>query len=198
MIRKPVKEILAVIVTSCIISAHALAGTMDFDTDRMLDQGMSEGEIIYRAGTPDKKIYFDDPAHRSAESIKQYFYIPLPEDQDPQLTIITFKKGIVISIKRVQVSVRSEASNGGQINTETYIQLRVGMSEGEVLARAGFPDKETEVGIEQEKDDTFSLVRQLTYIPFPDEQDSHLTVITIRKGKVSSIERTPIMTSPYK
>lgn len=43
---------------------------------------MSEGKIIYRTGTPDKdkEIYFDDSAHRSPESIKQ-FYIPLPGDQ---------------------------------------------------------------------------------------------------------------------
>lgn len=177
---------------------NVLAGMIDFDTYRMLDKGMSEGEIVYRAGTPDKEIYFDDPAHRSPESIKQYFYIPFPGVQDPQLTIITFKKGIVIAINRVQVSVRSRTSGGGQINTETYNQLRVGMSEGEILARAGFPDKETEVGIEKEKDDSFALVRQLTYIPAPDEKDPHLTIITIKKGRVISIDRTLMTASPNK
>ncbi|MHB8483001.1 MAG: hypothetical protein ACYDBV_09800 [Nitrospiria bacterium] len=86
---------------------RASASMIDFDTYRMLDQGMSEGQIIYQAGPPDKEVYFDDPAHRSPGSIKQYFYIPLPGDQDPELTIITFEKGIVIDIKRVQVSAFS-------------------------------------------------------------------------------------------
>ncbi|HXN07654.1 MAG TPA: hypothetical protein VN944_11405, partial [Nitrospiria bacterium] len=134
MNRKSVKVIFAVIFFSCVLSAYASAGMIDFDTYRMLDKGMSEGEIIYRLGIPDREIYFDDAAHRTPESIKQYFYIPIPGDQDPQLTIITFKKGIVISIKRVQVSVPSKASKAGQINIDTYNQLRVGMSEGEVLA----------------------------------------------------------------
>jgi hypothetical protein len=198
MFRKPVKDILAAMVISCLLSVPASASMIDFDIYRMLDIGMSEGEIIYRAGTPDKEIYFNDPARRSPESIKQYFYIPLPGDQDPQLTLITFKNGIVTSMKRVQVPVRSGASYGGQINTETYIQLRVGMSEGEVLTRAGFPDKETEVGIEKDEDGAFNLIRQLTYIPSSDEQDPHLTVITIKQGRVITIDRTPMIVSPYK
>ena len=159
MIEKSTKEILFVIITLCSISLQAFGQMMSFDTYQMLDQGMSEGEIVYRAGSPDKEIYFDDPGRRFSESIKQYFYIPLPGDQNPQLTIITFKKGVVITIKRV-----------------------------DVLARVGFPDKETDVGIEQETGDTFVLIRQLTYIPAPQEKDSHLTVITIKKGKATSID----------
>ncbi|HXN06437.1 MAG TPA: hypothetical protein VN944_05170, partial [Nitrospiria bacterium] len=58
--------------------------------------------------------------------------------------------------------------------------------------------KEAEIGIEKGKDDTFALVRQLTYIPAPDEKDPNLTVITIKTGKVTSIDRTPMKGSPFK
>jgi hypothetical protein len=156
---KSIIEISAGIFIFCTLSVVAPASMINFDTYRTLDQGMSEGEILYYAGPPDKEIYFEDPVHRSPESIKQYFYIPLPGDQDPQLTIITFEKGIVIDIKRVQVSVPTRASQGGQIHINNYNLLRAGMFEGQVLARAGFPDKE--IKVVNKIDDPFALVKQL-------------------------------------
>lgn len=105
----PINKYLAGIFIFLTLTANASASMINFDTYRMLDQGMSEGEIIYHAGPPDKEVYFEDPVHQSPESIKQYFYIPLPGDQDPHLTIITLENGIVIDIKRVQLSVPTKA-----------------------------------------------------------------------------------------
>lgn len=79
----------------------------------------------------------------------------------------------------------------GQIDFGTYSRLETGMSEGEVLAIAGEPDKEMYLGSEKEGEE--NSVKQFLYIPEPKESDPHLTVITIKRGKVLNIERTKMM-----
>ncbi len=105
------------------------------------------------------------------------------------------------------VSLASSAvAMAGQIDITTFNTLRRGMSESEVLIRAGPPDLVDTIRVESVGTHRRSLhgrgsivtrsaewpVRQLHYIPAPDQHDPHLTVITIRDGVVSLIERTKV------
>lgn len=63
---------------------------------------------------------------------------------------------------------------------ETYIRLAVGMTEGEVLLRAGLPDRET-------IEDTRRVVKSMYY--YPTSANPFLTVVTIRDGRVANLER---------
>lgn len=60
------------------LSTAGLAGQIDFGTYSRLETGMSEGEVLFRAGVPDRETYFDSEAQRTVESIKQFLYIPGP------------------------------------------------------------------------------------------------------------------------
>lgn len=63
---------------------------------------------------------------------------------------------------------------------ETYIRLQPGMTEGEVLLRAGPPDHET-------VEDTRAVAKSLYY--YPTRANPFLTVVTIRGGRVANLER---------
>ena len=63
-----------------------------------------------------------------------------------------------------------------------YIQLRRGMSEAEVLLRAGKPDQES---VENFRN---FVVKSLYY--YPTAADPFITVVTLRGGRVTEIERT--------
>ncbi len=63
-----------------------------------------------------------------------------------------------------------------------YIHLRRGMSEGEVLLRAGTPDQETFEGGRN------FVVKSLYY--YPTLSDPFITVVTLRGGRVAELERT--------
>lgn len=62
----------------------------------------------------------------------------------------------------------------------TYIRLQVGMTEGELMLRAGPADQET-------IEDTRAVVKSLYY--YPTSSDPFLTVVTIRGGRVANLER---------
>jgi hypothetical protein len=63
-----------------------------------------------------------------------------------------------------------------------FMHLRRGMSEGEVLSRAGKPDDETFEGGRN------FVVKSLYYYPTP--SDPFITVVTLRGGRVANLERT--------
>ena len=63
-----------------------------------------------------------------------------------------------------------------------YTMLRRGMTEGEVLVRAGRPDQETVEG-------GFRYVVKSLYY-YPTTADPFITVVTLRGGRVADIERT--------
>lgn len=65
---------------------------------------------------------------------------------------------------------------------DVYIHLRRGMSEGEVLLRAGKPDQES---VENFRN---FVVKSLYY--YPTVADPFITVVTLRGGRVADIERT--------
>lgn len=78
---------------------------MDFDTYRMLEVGTTEAEVLSRAGPPDTNEVVSQELEKDGTLVivRQFSYIPGPEENDPQLTIITFKKGIITDIKRSPV-----------------------------------------------------------------------------------------------
>lgn len=63
---------------------------------------------------------------------------------------------------------------------DTYIRLQRGMTEGELLVRAGRPDHET-------VDNLFDYDRTLYY--FPTVGDPYTTVVRLRSGTIVSLDR---------
>ena len=64
---------------------------------------------------------------------------------------------------------------------DTYIRLSRGMSEGDLLLRAGPPDYAA-------VDDLAGIVKSFYY--YPTMSDPFMTVVTLRGGRVDHIERT--------
>ena len=67
---------------------------MDFSTFIRLQRGMTEGELVLRAGPPD---------HESVENfrndiVKSYYYYPT--SSNPQLTVVTLRRGRIVNIER--------------------------------------------------------------------------------------------------
>jgi hypothetical protein len=108
-------------------------------------------------------------------------------------------------------------ASAGQIESSAYFHLRQGMSESEVLVRAGPPDLVTSPGVEavevrhglvEQGDDgevTFDSFRRTRiptlsrwhYVPGPGETDPFITIVTFRAGEVWELERTKVF-SRYK
>lgn len=65
---------------------------------------------------------------------------------------------------------------------DTYIRLQRGMSEGELMLRAGRPDHES---VENFRHD---IVKSYYY--YPTLSDPFITVVTVRGGRIANIERT--------
>ena len=65
---------------------------------------------------------------------------------------------------------------------DTYIRLDRGMSEGELVQRAGRPDS---VGFDSAFD---GLVKWYYY--FPTAADPFTTIVTVRGGRIANLERT--------
>ena len=64
---------------------------------------------------------------------------------------------------------------------EVYIRLELGMTEGELLLRAGKPD-------ERSNDNVREGLK--TYYYFPTLANPHLTTVTLRSGRIINIERS--------
>ena len=107
--------------------------------------------------------------------------------------------------------------NAGQIDSSAYFHLRRGMSESEVLVRAGPPDLLTSPGqeavqirhgvVDRGDDgdvsfDSFQRTRIPTisswhYVPSSDETDPFITIVTFRAGEVWELQRKKVF-SRYK
>ena len=92
----------------------------------------------------------------------------------------------------------SAGLQAGQIDTRTYTLLDTGMSESEVISRAGPPDMVTDEGFVGTLGGGLLAIRKLHYVPGPEEQDPYLTVITIVGGRVSNLERTIMTHRPHR
>ena len=116
-----------------------------------------------------------------------------------------------------RLRLATTGTRAGQLDSATYFALDRGMSESEVLARAGPPDLVTHPGGEVivdrvaepfvDDDPRLSLlgdyeryreveIKEFHYIPDHTEHDPHLTIVTLRGGRVWEIERTKLLTRP--
>ena len=76
-------------------SAEAVRG-MDFDTYIRLNRGMTEGELLSRAGKPD---YISLDAVRR-DIVKSFYYYPTRSD--PFITVVTLRGGRIDNIERTK------------------------------------------------------------------------------------------------
>lgn len=74
------------------------------------------------------------------------------------------------------------ASDSRGMDFDVFIRLQAGMSEGELLLRAGKPDSEV---VENFRND---IVK--TYYYFPTVSNPWITAITLRGGRIVNIDRT--------
>lgn len=92
--RRPV-EVVPVPVPSPYARAEPVRG-MSFDTFVRLERGMTEGELLIRAGPPD---------HRSVDGyedylVKSYYYFPTITD--PFTTVVTLRGGRIARLERIR------------------------------------------------------------------------------------------------
>jgi hypothetical protein len=74
------------------------------------------------------------------------------------------------------------AARARGMDFETFIRLQRGMSEGELMQRAGRPDY---VALENVQDD---IVKAFYW--YPTTSDPFTTVVTVRGGRIDTIQRT--------
>jgi hypothetical protein len=84
---------------------------LDFGTFIRLERGMTEGEVLARAGVPDiqnvegaqefsRRAGAAGRRATSVNVVKSYSYLPTPSD--PFITVITFSGGRVVDLDRVR------------------------------------------------------------------------------------------------
>lgn len=93
---------LALALLSAAVLAQAPRG-LDFRTYLSLQRGMSEGEVLAIAGSPDMQadqgvVFSAQGPARSALAVRTYTY--LPTTAEPHTTTITFAGGRVTEIRR--------------------------------------------------------------------------------------------------
>jgi hypothetical protein len=163
---------------------------MDFNAYRMLDLGASESDVIKRAGPPDKTVIFYG-SYDNSNDLKQFLYIPSSRSIDPHLTIITLLHRIIIKLEREQARVPSVNAIPGQMPYYIYSSLRIGMSEGELLARSGFPAREYQPNPEKDIKGRTVLVSEFVYEAAPEDIDPQFTYIYLKEGKISEMKQCP-------
>ena len=88
-------------VALCCAAASAAAETppqgMPFEVYIRLEHGMTEGELVLRAGRPDHHAI-----DNRREGLKSYYYFPTTAS--PFLTTVTLRSGRIVDIERVRKS----------------------------------------------------------------------------------------------
>ena len=121
---------------------------------------------------------------------------------------------LLCSVLALASGLSSFVVSAGQIDSATFFMMRRGMSESEILVRAGAPDLVTLPGgrsVELERSSVVegddgslrftgfrraddSVIERWHYVPADHEPDPFITVVSIRGGKVWEIERTKVFT----
>ena len=167
---------------------------MDFRTYLSIERGMTEGQVLGIAGTPDLQagqgVALSQPqpglGQGTALAVQTYTY--LPTAADPFATTLTFVGGQLTEIRRDGKTDPVPAARG--LDFRTYLSLRRGMSEGEVLATAGTPDLQADQGAVHSAPGharAALAVRAYTYLPT--DADPHTTTITFAGGRVTEVRR---------
>ena len=87
--------LLALLATGAVAQPAPQVRGMDFDTYIRLNRGMSEGELLLRAGPPDYAAVDD-----LAGIVKSFYYYPTMSD--PFMTVVTLRGGRVDHIERTK------------------------------------------------------------------------------------------------
>ena len=74
------------------------------------------------------------------------------------------------------------AASARGLDFDTFIRLQVGMSEGELIMRAGKPDHES---VENFRN---NVIKSLYY--YPTTANPYITTVTLNGGRITNIERT--------
>jgi hypothetical protein len=69
---------------------------MEFDTFIRLQRGMTEGELLVRAGRPDQVSV----ENLQSLAVKSYYYYPT--SGDPYITVVTVRGGLIDNIERTK------------------------------------------------------------------------------------------------
>ena len=88
--------VLAAGTNMCAAAVANDARGMDFDVFIRLESGMSEGELLLRAGKPDS----ESVENLLGNIIKSYYYFPTPSS--PWITTITLRGGRIVNLDRVK------------------------------------------------------------------------------------------------
>ena len=68
---------------------------MAFEVYIRLEHGMTEGELLLRAGKPDQRV-----TENIREGLKSFYYFPTPAN--PHLTTVTLRSGRIVNIERTR------------------------------------------------------------------------------------------------
>ena len=126
----------AVAVLLALAATHASAGQMDLATFNLLTHGMSESEVLVRAGRPDldvpvgevgaKRTVIGDNGkvvevftRTSSVHVRELHYIPDRSEHDPHLTVITITGGRVTALHREKVFSRGATQSSGSPHTSS-------------------------------------------------------------------------------
>lgn len=82
---------------AAVAAAEAQPRGMPFEVYIRLEHGMTEGELVLRAGKPDHQSY-----DNFREGLKSLYYFPTLAN--PHLTTITLRSGRITGIERVRKS----------------------------------------------------------------------------------------------
>lgn len=167
------------------------AGQVDHDVFIRLERGMSEAEVVFRAGPPDKEVVVESEPLGRFPMVRQLLYLPGPGQFDPHLTVITIESGRVREMERIKLLASPKPRGGKGIDFEIFSILQTGMTEAEVIARAGEPDREIFLSVPTQEAEV--LVKQLWYISDPNQSEPFLTAITVKNGRVIDIERSSLL-----
>lgn len=185
---------LALALFSVAVLAQATRG-MDFRTYLSIQRGMTEGQVLGIAGTPDLQddqgVAISGPRSgaRTALAIKTYTY--LPTETDPYATTLTFVGGQLTEVQRAGKIAPANTAGARGLDFSAYLSLERGMTEGEVLSIAGSPDAQAEEGavLSGARGQGRAALAVRTYTYLPTAADPHTTTVTFTGGRVTEIRR---------
>lgn len=159
----------------------------------------ASAQTIYRCKAADGTLIFSD--HRCGPNAHRMTNLPPPR---PPSAPSSGKKKSQAAGPRVQLNInnrnsvqvqppprrphRSERHHDRGLPFDVYRRLETGMSEGQVLAIAGPPDRET-----VDSRNTADGVTQKSFYYISSGYNAFVTRIEFVNGVVSRIERTPVL-----
>lgn len=167
-------------ITLLLMMASASSGRdLDARDFFLIERGMTADHVRNRVGKPHHRVRITCGARKGHQGTQQWLYLPSIKTIDPQLSVITFEDGQVSRIERLP---HKASATHQMLDTESARRLSRGMSEAEIIARAGMPQRHASIGCE--RNGTREAKAKLYY---PAVQG--MMMITVVGGKVSDIEQ---------